>query len=186
MATKTNKIMITILVVAALLLTTYLLFTKQIMTAYYKLTAPKKDASDVYAPAENNSGSGGGKSNSPRELPNVDGADDAPLPVPNYKSANYSKMLKKGSKGNEVVILQIKMNDFLPSGNIQKLVADGDFGNDTAKALKHLTGYNTISLQGAIDYIKKKLSGSYFGEESNYFGGGNHWGAQRKICTCNR
>jgi hypothetical protein len=187
MATKnTSNVLIWILAIVAVLLCTYLLFTKQIMAAYYKLKAPKINASDTDAPITPNNGNAG-NTPSPKYLPNVEGGNNEPLKA-NYQTANYKKMLRKGSKGNEVLILQIKMNDYL----VNKIVADGNFGPATEKALKSLTGYITISLQGAIDFIKNKLAGNYLGDENNYTGGRNNIANHRnnfvsdkvRMCNC--
>jgi hypothetical protein len=81
----------------------------------------------------------------PTVLPAVVGASggssgSAPQYVPNYNTANLDVKLMKGSKGNEVLILQTELNEYLPQGTTAKLVADGKFGQKTQDALRLIMG----------------------------------------------
>lgn len=61
--------------------------------------------------------------------------------------ADWNKILKKGSKGIEVIILQKAL---------KQLVVDGDFGNKTEARLKNVVGVKEISLNKYNDLIKNK------------------------------
>jgi hypothetical protein len=135
---KTGKIILGILITAAVVLTLCLVFKKQLAALIAKLKgagandtimAPfaKADAGE-YVPPTNNSGSS-----------STDGA----LPQPNYKSANGNRLLKKGTTGNEVVILQTKLNNTLTT---DKLIPDGVFGELTKQALLKQCGRISITL----------------------------------------
>jgi hypothetical protein len=60
---------------------------------------------------------------------------------------NWDKILKLGSKGIEVRVLQKAL---------RQLDVDGDFGKTTEKRLKKVTGFNQISINQYNDFIKNK------------------------------
>jgi hypothetical protein len=84
----------------------------------------------------------------PNSLPNVPGNTNAgggtgasaPQYTPNYSTANLDVMLRKGAKGNEVLILQTELNNYLPQGSTTKLTTDGKFGEKTRLALVQVVG----------------------------------------------
>ena len=61
--------------------------------------------------------------------------------------ADWNKILKKGSQGIEVEVLQKAL---------KQLDVDGDFGQKTETRLKNVTGFNQISVNQYNDYIKSK------------------------------
>jgi hypothetical protein len=66
---------------------------------------------------------------------------------PENEKADWDKLLKKGSQGKEVVILQEALKG---------LVADGDFGSLTEARLKKVTGATQTTLNQYNDFFKKQ------------------------------
>lgn len=60
---------------------------------------------------------------------------------------DWNKILKIGSKGKEVTILQTAL---------KQLKADGDFGQLTEARLKKVMGVTQVSLNGYNEFINKK------------------------------
>jgi LPXTG-motif cell wall-anchored protein len=67
---------------------------------------------------------------------------------PTQKS-DWNKILKKGSKGNEVKVLQKAL---------RQLDVDGDFGSGTEKRLIAVTGLNQISINQYNTLIENKIA----------------------------
>jgi hypothetical protein len=61
--------------------------------------------------------------------------------------ADWNKVLKKGSKGIEVKILQ---------KSLKQLVVDGDFGAKTEARLKNVVGVTEVSLNKYNELLKNK------------------------------
>ena len=61
--------------------------------------------------------------------------------------ADWNKVLKKGSTGVEVEVLQKAL---------KQLDVDGDFGTKTETRLKNVTGLNQISINQYNDFIKNQ------------------------------
>jgi LPXTG-motif cell wall-anchored protein len=62
---------------------------------------------------------------------------------------NWDKVLKKGSQGNEVKVLQKAL---------RQLDVDGDFGSGTEKRLIAVTGLNQISINQYNNLIRTKIA----------------------------
>lgn len=60
---------------------------------------------------------------------------------------DWNKILKKGSQGIEVEVLQKAL---------KQLDVDGDFGQKTETRLKNVTGLNQISINQYNDFIKNQ------------------------------
>ena len=65
---------------------------------------------------------------------------------PESEKANWDKLLKKGSQGKEVVILQEALKG---------LVVDGDFGSLTEARLKKVVGTTQTTLNEYNKFFKK-------------------------------
>ena len=61
--------------------------------------------------------------------------------------ADWNKVLKKGSKGIEVTILQKAL---------KQLLVDGDFGSKTEARLKNVVGVTEVSLNQYNELLKNK------------------------------
>lgn len=80
--------------------------------------------------------------------PAYDQASDVNTPEDNNKNAITYSLIKKGSKGNLVRIAQEKL---LAKGyRLPKYGADGDFGTETANAVRELQKDANISVDGII------------------------------------
>jgi LPXTG-motif cell wall-anchored protein len=65
------------------------------------------------------------------------------------QKSDWNKILKKGSKGNEVKVLQKAL---------RQIDVDGDFGSGTEKRLIAVTGLNQISINQYNTLIKSKIA----------------------------
>ena len=66
---------------------------------------------------------------------------------PENEKANWDKLLKKGSQGKEVIILQEALKG---------LVADGDFGSLTEARLKKVIGVTQTTLNKYNEFFKNQ------------------------------
>lgn len=73
------------------------------------------------------------------------------------QKSDWNKILKKGSKGNEVKVLQKAL---------KQLDVDGDFGSGTEKRLIAVTGFNQISINQYNDFIKSKIAKNLASEKA--------------------
>ncbi len=67
--------------------------------------------------------------------------------------ATVNKVLRKGSKGQEVKLLQSLLNQKVPVPKLpqgRKLVEDGDFGNNTDAAVRTFQQQNRLTVDGIV------------------------------------
>ncbi|MDZ7621290.1 MAG: peptidoglycan-binding domain-containing protein [Candidatus Competibacteraceae bacterium] len=67
--------------------------------------------------------------------------------------ATMNKVLRKGSKGQEVKLLQSLLNQKVPVPKLpqgRKLVEDGDFGNNTDAAVRTFQQQNRLTVDGIV------------------------------------
>jgi hypothetical protein len=71
---------------------------------------------------------------------------------------NIDKLLKKGSKGKEVALMQFVLNKFCQYGPLSyyKLKVDGDFGQKTEDLFHMMTGYKKTTLRNGHAYLISK------------------------------
>ena len=71
---------------------------------------------------------------------------------------NIDKLLKKGSKGKEVALMQFVLNKFCQYGpmSFYKLKVDGDFGQKTEDLFHMMTGYKKTTLRNGHAYLISK------------------------------
>ena len=161
---KYQKILFVLLLIIAAFLVMYLIFGKKIKAYLLSKTNSGNvvnsdisiDTAKDYM-AKNNintppSGADSTGSSNSGYLPNASGAS---MPQPNYKTANVNTILRKGSKGNEVLILQLVMLENTQSWN-PTVIADGKFGNATLDLLKRFTGRETITIKKLMEMIAAK------------------------------
>ena len=82
-------------------------------------------------------------------------------PSDNQPGISCTKLLKKNVSGNEVALLQQWLLN--AGAKLPKYGIDGQFGYETGKALKNVTGYGSITLEEAARLINakiKKLTGT--------------------------
>jgi hypothetical protein len=72
--------------------------------------------------------------------------------TPKTQTISLNKVLKNGSKGLEVKLLQIYLNQYLKPLKRNQLIVDGGFGKDTLIALNWLFKRQQTSLQEIKDY----------------------------------
>lgn len=78
-----------------------------------------------------------------------------------YWSLDKNKVLKKGSKGDEVTQLQNMINQALKIKKQPYITSDGGFGAKTENALKYLTGKTQITLAQAASLFVAAISAGY-------------------------
>lgn len=78
--------------------------------------------------------------------------DDSTPKQPKQITINLNKILKSGSNGLEVKLLQIYLNQYLKARKKKQLIVDGSFGKDTLIALNWLFKRKQTSLQEIKDF----------------------------------
>jgi hypothetical protein len=72
--------------------------------------------------------------------------------TPKKQTINLNKVLKSGSSGLEVKLLQVYLNQYLKPLKKKQLIIDGNFGKDTLIALNWLFKRKQTSLQEIKDF----------------------------------
>lgn len=101
------------------------------------------------------------------------------------KVSGVSGDLKKGSKGDDVKLLQTALNALGYRDNDgKKLAVDGDFGTHTQQAVKKFQKAMGLSTDGVVGKnTKKKFKAKGYASGTRYATGGLHWLDEKGIGT---